>query len=210
MTPGTGPTDHAEKLVAIEAAATQLAKNQGALTRSVTSFTHLFESSPVIRSIEAAQKHLAATPTAAAVSPKAAEWFLDNYYLIRRVARQVEEELPHGFVRHLPQLASDPDKGRLRIDSLARALVASSQLEIDLAGARRFVDAYQRVSALTIAELWALPTLLRSRVLRQLLRFLADLRVPGVVDLDRHGFRHPASEANAEPASHSASIPVPV
>ena len=117
-----------------------------------------------------------------------------QYYLIRRVARQVVEELPRGFVRHLPQLASDPDKGCLRIDALARALVATTQLELDLAGVRRFIEAYQQVSPLTIAELWALPTLLRTCVLRQLLRFLAELDVPVSDDLDRDVPQAPGPE----------------
>lgn len=171
----------------------RLAADHRNLTRSATSFIRFFESSPVTRSIEAAQKYLAATPTAEATSPKAAEWFLDNYYLIRRVARQVEEELPSGFVRHLPQLASAPDKGRLRIDALARALVVSNQLDLDLAGVRRFVDAYQQVSPLTIAELWAMPTLLRICVLEQVLRFLVELQVPVLAAVD-----HPGSAAPDE------------
>jgi cyclic beta-1,2-glucan synthetase len=170
------PSDHAGKVVALEAKAVALAASQRDLTRSVASFTLFLDSSPITRSLEAAQKRLVSS--ADARSRKAAEWFLDNYYLIRRVARQVVEELPRGFVRHLPQLASDPGKGLLRIDALAQGLVASTQLELDLAGIRRFIEAYQQISPLTIAELWALPTLLRTCVLNQLLRSLAELDVP--------------------------------
>ncbi len=184
MTPahGSAPDDHAERLIAVEVAALKLAESHGELTRPVASFAQLFETSPINRAIEAAQKHLAATPPAGLPAPKAAEWFLDNYYLIRRVARQVQEDLPRGFVRHLPQLVTGADQGRLRVDVLARALLSSRQLDLDLAGTRRFVDAYQQVSPLTIAELWALPTLLRSCVLRYLLHFLSELDVPGLHD----------------------------
>lgn len=72
----------------------------------------------------AAHRALARRTAVDARLQSAAEWFLDNYYLIRRIARQVEEELPRGFVRHLPRLADDPARGRPRIDSLAAAAAA--------------------------------------------------------------------------------------
>jgi cyclic beta-1,2-glucan synthetase len=164
--------------VALEADARALAQAQRDLARARRFTTH-FEPRPVARRLERVQKHLAASSPVDADRLKAAEWFLDNYYLIRRVARQVEEEFPQGFVRHLPQLASGPAKGRPRIDVLARALVAKSTMMLDLPILRRFVDAYQAVSPLTIAELWALPTMLRAAVLEHLLEFFDDLGIPG-------------------------------
>jgi cyclic beta-1,2-glucan synthetase len=109
--------------------------------------------------------------------PQAAEWFIDNYYLIRRVTRQIEEDLPIGFIRHLPVLASGPVEGRLRIDVVAEEIVAQTNLELDAAALQTFVDAYQQVRPLTIAELWALPTLLRTCILHQLVRFLDELNI---------------------------------
>ena len=51
-------------------------------------------------------------------------------------------------------------------DAGARRSSARSRIELDVIAVRRFVDAYQEVSPLTIAELWALPTMLRASVLR--------------------------------------------
>ena len=65
-----------------------------------------------------------------------------------------------------------------RADALAQAIVEQAGLALDLAILRRFVDAYQDVSPLTIAELWALPTMLRIAVLQHLLQFLTELQVP--------------------------------
>ncbi|RYE95150.1 MAG: cellobiose phosphorylase, partial [Myxococcales bacterium] len=165
------------KTVALEAEARELAGAQGQLERA-TPEGRLFEPPPMARRLERARRHLGAGPSGDAGLRASADWFLDNYYLIRRVARQVEEELPRGFARHLPQLAAGPERGRPRIDALARALVATRALRIDLAGLRRFIDAYQTVSPLTIAELWALPTVLRATVLGHLLRSLGRLGVP--------------------------------
>jgi cyclic beta-1,2-glucan synthetase len=166
------------KSAALETSARALADTQRELVRSRRSPTRLAEPSPVTLALEHAQRHLAATHAGNATLPKAAEWFLDNYYLIRRVARQVDDELPRGFVRHLPELASGSSRGRLRIEALAEAVVSTSRLELDASTVRRFVDAYQEVSPLTIAELWALPTMLRESVLSQLVQFLDRLHVP--------------------------------
>ena len=140
-----------------------------------------FTAGKLVTKLEQAQKQFLVAPSDDARLQKAAEWFLDNYYLIRRVARQVDEELPRGFVRHLPELASGPAKGRPRIYALARAVVLGRSLDFDVTELRGFVERYQEVSPLTIAELWALPTMLRVSVLRALLRFLQDLHV---VDAD--------------------------
>jgi len=195
--------DDPQRFNAFDAAALELAHSHGALVRSTPKLSTLFESSPVTLAIEAAQRHMAATATGTVPSAKAAAWFLDNYYLIRRVARQVEEDLPAGFVRRLPELASKSTKGQLRIDAVARALVECSHLIVDLAGTRRFVEAYQEVSPLTIAELWALPILLRSCVLQQLLRFLDELGVPMPIDLGP-----PKADGEGTPASIDRGQPL--
>ena len=179
--------ENAPKSIGLVADAQALAEGQRELQRVTRSTAGLFQASVAARALAHAQKYLASTPPADATLSKAADWFLDNYYLVRRVARQIEEDLPSGFVRHLPELASGPEKGRLRIDGLARAFILRAGLELDAAVLRDFVDAYQEVTPLTIAELWALPTMLRASAVRHLLGFLDDLHVPvrAEGDLDR-------------------------
>ncbi len=168
------------KAVALEATARALAEAQRDRRQAEAAPRSFFERSPVpmARALERAQKYLAASSFEEAVPQKAAEWFLDNYYLIRRVARQVTEDLPPGFRRRLPRLGGDVRTGVPRVDALARALVVGTSIEIDAAALQRFVQAYQEVSRLTIAELWALPTMLRVSVLHGLLHFLDELDVP--------------------------------
>jgi len=164
--------------LSLEQHARALAAVQRDPERARRLLSHAFAPPRVARHLERAQKYLAATSSSDGPLSKTAEWFLDNYYLIRRVARQVEEELPRAFVRHLPQLAHGPDKARPRIDSVAHALVVDSGLVVDVSILRRFIDAYQQIAPLTIAELWALPTLLRAAVLQHLLGSLHELGVP--------------------------------
>ena len=168
------------KTTALEAEARALAEAQRGLQRAESAVTVSLKlsSSPIARALERAREYLASSRSEDATLQKAAEWFLDNYYLIRRVARQVTQDLPPGFLRRLPQLAGGPAKGVARIDALARALVVRSSIEIDVTALQSFVHAYQGVSPLTIAELWALPTMLRVSVLHGLLHFLEELDVP--------------------------------
>ena len=168
----------AAKTLALEADARALAETQSDLARAPRLLTRFLAPPSVAQALKQAHKHLAAVPNGCTALPKAAEWFLDNYYLIRRVARQVDEELPRGFVRHLPQLSSGQSKGSLRIDALARWFVTRSRIELDSSELQRFIIAYQEISPLTIAELWALPTLMRASVLQHLLGLLGALHVP--------------------------------
>jgi len=170
--------ENATKSTALEAEARALAETQQRIERAARTIGSVFEPAPVARALAHAAKHLTTRFSGDATLPKAAEWFLDNYYLIRRVARQIADELPRGFVRHLPRLASGPSKGIPRIDALARVIVVRSGIELDVPALRRFVETYQEVSPLTIAELWALPTMLRTCVLQHLLHFLDELEIP--------------------------------
>jgi cyclic beta-1,2-glucan synthetase len=151
--------------------------------------------SPIARALERARTFLSTGHPEGAAAQKASEWFLDNYYLVRRVARQTRQDLPPGFIARLPVLVTGDDEGVARVDALANAIVSRNQLSIDATALRSFVDAYQEVSPLTIAELWALPTMLRVSVLRGLLHYLEALHVPVHGLLERAPSRAPDLES---------------
>jgi cyclic beta-1,2-glucan synthetase len=175
-----------------EAHARALAEDHRALERTAASPRGLGRAS-VAHALEHAHRHLVSMSAGELAMPRAAEWFVDNYYLIRRVARQVEEDLPTGFICHLPALASGPAAGRLRIDVVARDLIAQTKIELDTAALRSFIDGYQQVTPLTIGELWALPTLLRIGVLHHLVRFLDELHI--AIRSDENPREHPPAPA---------------
>src|SRR3984885_12844805 len=107
-----------------------------------------------------------------AITP-AAEWLVDNFYIVEEQLREIRDDLPVGFYRKLPKLASGHLEGYPRVFGVAWAFVAhtDSRFEPDLL--RRFVNSYQRVQPLTTGELWALAITLRV-VLVENLRKLAD------------------------------------
>jgi cyclic beta-1,2-glucan synthetase len=106
---------------------------------------------------------------------KAAEWFLDNQYLVTRTLRQIATEIPHAFRRRLPYVGAHR---RPRVLAVADALVEATGLDFDEATLVAFVEAYQTRASLTIAELWALPAMLRIATLQPLARVLDALFVP--------------------------------
>ena len=107
-----------------------------------------------------------------AITP-AAEWLVDNYYLVERQLREIRSALPPSYYRQLPKLADGPFAGYPRVFGLAWAFVAHTDSHFDSEMLCRFVRAYQEVQPLTIGELWAIAITLRI-VLVENLRRLAE------------------------------------
>jgi cyclic beta-1,2-glucan synthetase len=103
----------------------------------------------------------------------AAEWLVDNYYLVERQIREIRSALPPGYYRQLPKLLDGPFAGYPRVFGLAWAFVAHTDSHFDPDMLCRFVCAYQSVQPLTIGELWAVAITLRI-VLVENLRRLAE------------------------------------
>src|SRR6202522_1379917 len=117
-----------------------------------------------------------------AITP-AAEWFVDNLYIAEEQLREIRDDLPPGFYRKLPKLASGHLEGFPRVFGVAWAFVAHNDSRFDPEVLRRFVSAYQRVQPLTIGELWAVAITLRivlvenlRRVAERIVRSAAERR----------------------------------
>ena len=121
----------------------------------------------------------------------AAEWLLDNFYTVRQALRQVREDMPEGYYRRLPKLATSHLEGYPRIYAIAREIIKHCESHLNLDRVALFVQAYQRVTPLTTGELWALPTMLRLGILEILTQ-----TVVRIIELPppqkRGGETHPA------------------
>ncbi len=95
-----------------------------------------------------------------AITP-AAEWLLDNYHLVEKQIRELRSDLPPGYYRQLPKLASGPFAGYPRVFGVVWAFVAHTDSRFDSEMLVRYVSAYQEVQPLTIGELWAVSITLR-------------------------------------------------
>ncbi|HET9428898.1 MAG TPA: glycosyltransferase family 2 protein [Allosphingosinicella sp.] len=119
-----------------------------------------------------------ATPDAG----KAAEWLLDNDYQVHRAIRQIRKDLPASFYARLPPLEARDGPALPRMFALAHELLKATCLQVSLAGAVGFVRAYQERHPLTIAELWAFPTMLRIACLEIVVAALTPM-LPGRITL---------------------------
>ncbi|MFH1524639.1 MAG: glucoamylase family protein, partial [Chloroflexota bacterium] len=118
--------------------------------------------------LQDAYQHFRATSLKDPIFSRASEWMLDNFYVVEQTFRQIGEDLPKSFFRQLPKLDAPPLKGYPRIFDLALELVSYGQGQLDLAQVATFVQDYQKVTPLTVGELWALPTMLRIGTLEYL------------------------------------------
>src|SRR5512140_1533502 len=130
---------------------------------------------PFLRNVSA---HFRARPAQEPLS-YAGEWMLDNFYLVEQSLRQAREDMPRGFYRELPLLASGPLQGYPRIFAVAQELVVTSAAHLDLDRIKRFIGLYEDIAPLGIGELWALPAMLRLATLEALCQALA--RITGLV-----------------------------
>ena len=105
----------------------------------------------------------------------AAEWLLDNFYLIEEQILTARKHLSKGYSRELPVLASGASAGLARVYDMALEIVAHGDARIDLESLQRFVAAYQSVCQLRLGELWAIPIMLRLALLENLRRIGAHV-----------------------------------
>lgn len=103
------------------------------------------------------------------ISP-AAEWLVDNFHIVEEQLREIREDLPRGYYYELPKLTEGELAGYPRIYAIALALVAHTDSRLDAETLQRFIRAYQRESALSIGELWALAISLRLALVENLRR----------------------------------------
>ena len=125
------------------------------------------------RVLRAAYRTIAGTIHQERTVTPAADWLVDNFHVVDEQVYQIQSDLPPGFYRQLPKLASGPLSGYPRVFGLAWAFVAHTDSLFDPAMLCRFIRAYQRVEPLTIGELWAVAITLRI-VLVENLRRLAE------------------------------------
>ena len=129
----------------------------------------------------ASHRAIAAAADAGGAITPAAEWLLDNYYLVERQIADVRTDLPPNYYRQLPKLALGPFAGYPRVFGLVWGLVAHTDSHFDPETLTRYVRAYQEVQPLMMGELWALAITLRI-VLIENLRRLADAIVQSRLD----------------------------
>ena len=139
-----------------------------------------------------------------AITP-AAEWLVDNFYIVEEQLREIRDDLPVGFYKKLPKLASGHLQGYPRVFGVAWAFVAHTDSRFEPDVLRGFVSAYQRVQPLTIGELWAVAITLRVVLVENLRRIaerlLLSRRAREAADLLADSLLGTGGQAMVSPAS---------
>jgi cellobiose phosphorylase len=103
----------------------------------------------------------------------AAEWLLDNFYLIEEQIRTARRHLPRSYSRELPQLANGPAANYPRAYGIALELISHVDGRLDAVSLNGFIASYQTVTPLRLGELWAVPIMLRLALIENLRRVAA-------------------------------------
>lgn len=91
----------------------------------------------------------------------AAEWLLDNFYVIEEQVKGIRLELNMEEYHRLPILKSGPMKGYTRVYAIAMELVSHSDGLIEEEMLLKYLSAYQSHSILFNREIWMIPTMIR-------------------------------------------------
>ncbi|HEY4246346.1 MAG TPA: glucoamylase family protein [Lacunisphaera sp.] len=105
----------------------------------------------------------------------AAEWLLDNFYLIEEQIQLARRHLPEGYSKELPRLRKGPSAGLPRVYDVVLQLISHADAQIDATPLSAFISAYQSVVPLKLGELWAIPIMLRLGLIENLQRITKRL-----------------------------------
>src|SRR5512134_3389948 len=118
---------------------------------------------------------LAAVIHEARLTMPAAEWLVDNFYIVEDVLNEVRVDLSPSIYRELPALLEGRLRGSPRVVELAWTYIEHTDSRFEPTSLQRFVDAFQRVDPLLIRELWAIPIALRLTLLENLRRLAEEI-----------------------------------
>ncbi|EFM09389.1 glycosyltransferase 36 [Paenibacillus curdlanolyticus YK9] len=103
----------------------------------------------------------------------AEQWLLDHADFIEKEALVVQRELKRGLLRKLTWLKTD---GRPRALAIGDVYYRSTNGLLTFDSLTAFLNAYQEIAALTLAEAWSMPVLLRIAAISRLADLMRDVR----------------------------------
>ncbi|MGX5667132.1 GH36-type glycosyl hydrolase domain-containing protein [Rhizobium daejeonense] len=111
----------------------------------------------------------AADVEAGATITPAAEWLLDNHYIIEEAIQEVRRDFPRRFYRQLPTMKVG-NREIPRTMALAWLYVAHTHSTVSMESMTALVEGFQKHQVLEIGELWALPSIVRFVLIENLRR----------------------------------------
>jgi cyclic beta-1,2-glucan synthetase len=109
-----------------------------------------------------------------AITP-AAEWLIDNFYIVEEQLKDIRDHLPPQYYKELPKLSSGQFIGFPRVYAIAWDFVAHTDSLFNPELLKLVLRAYQKIQPLTIGELWAISITLRVVLIENLRRLSARI-----------------------------------
>ncbi|PIT71030.1 GH36-type glycosyl hydrolase domain-containing protein [Bartonella tribocorum] len=97
-----------------------------------------------------------------------AQWLIDNHYTIDKTIQQLHRNLPKSFIKQLP--LSTQKAGIPRIFALTWLYIAHTDSSFSQETLTAMINGFQEVCALTIGELWALPSVMQMLLIENVRR----------------------------------------
>ena len=98
----------------------------------------------------------------------AAEWLLDNLYLIEKEYKSIKHNMPQTYYNDLPVIYKGVMKGYPRVYHIAIELVSHTDGRVDESVIVNFIRAYQKNTILNSGELWAIPIMLKIALIQNI------------------------------------------
>ena len=118
--------------------------------------------------IEAVYHSLLKASAKGEIITPAAEWLLDNYFLVEETIQQVRRDLPQRFYRQLPRVPTAGGSTVPRMTALSWLYLQHSHCEVTAGRLSDMIEGYQQDVPCQIGELWGVPSLLRFLLIEQL------------------------------------------
>ncbi|MDD3225257.1 MAG: cyclic beta 1-2 glucan synthetase, partial [Clostridium sp.] len=105
----------------------------------------------------------------------AAEWLMDNIYLIEKEYKNIKHNMPEDYYKKLPVIKEGEYRGYTRIYHIAWEITHENKGKIDENEIMNFINEYQKSLTLTSNELWALPFMLRIAIIQDISRLSSSI-----------------------------------
>lgn len=93
--------------------------------------------------------------------PPAAEWLLDNFYIIEEQVKSIRRDFSKKEYYSLPVLRKGPFKDYTRIFAIATELVYHTDGQIEVSALQKYLEAYQSHTILLEREISTIPIMIR-------------------------------------------------
>lgn len=98
----------------------------------------------------------------------AAEWLIDNFYIIQEQIVQIQVDFPKAFQKRIPVSGTGEYEGLPRVYELITNYLVHTDFLVNYKELVEYVEAYQQKKTLMQGEIWAIPIMIRLVLIEKL------------------------------------------